>query len=450
MHDAVAAELTPATFVEIAKQRKWAVVHISLGHRAWKRGEHGHRLPEVFGKEAPLREYLDMLLDLEIPEVGWGGEDGSGFLIDSEGYILTSCGVVRQRERFKVSLLNGDEYKATLVGKDLRRHVALLKIDTDEPLPFIPLGESEALEVGEWVVALGNPLGTGEMLYTGVVSGTGRSCPAALRARRDAREYIATDAAAHPGSLGGPLLNLRGEAVGLNIGRPHRRSRGLGLAVPMDTVKAILGDLKLRGEVARGWLGVTIQPITPPLARYFHLSEEDEGVLVASVAPGSPAERAGLSREDVVVTFDGREVGEPEELSQLVADTPPGNEVTVEVIRGGERLSLAVTVGEAGGAGRPPGPATEIMGLTVIDITPQTARRLGMQEPRGVVVTAVEEGSPADRAGLREGDVIVEVNRTEVSDRETYEELLAGAEGESILFLAKRREGARFVVVQLD
>ncbi len=220
--------------------------------------------------------------------------------------------------------------------------------------------------------------------------------------------------------------------------------------MPINEVKAILEDLKLRGEVTRGWLGTTIQAITPSLAIYFRLSEDDEGVLVASVEVGSPAERAGVREGDVVVTFDGVEVDEPEDLAELVADTPPGKELTLEVIRDGERLSLTVVIGEAGGTAQPPVLTTEMIGLSVKNVTPQVARSLGMKEPRGVFVVEVERDSPADRARMRKGDVIVEVNRTEISDREEYEELLARNEGESVLFLLKRDEGSRFVALQLD
>lgn len=447
--DAEAATLTPTTFTKIVKERKWAVVHIISGSRAERLWEHGPWPPEFFGKDAPLREHLDRLLDLEIRWGDPGSEAASGFLIDSEGHILTSYGVARHGEDFKVTLLGGEVYEAILVGKDARRHVALLKIEAGKQLPFIPLGDSDLLEVGQWVMALSNPLGSGEMLFTGVINATRHPGPRTRRTEGDAREYIATDAASHPETWGCPLLNLRGEAVGLGIGGPRVRGTKAGLAVPINVVKAILDDLRLRGEVPQGWLGITIQPITPELARWFNLSEEDQRVLVASVEPGSPADLAGLASGDILVTFDGREIGEPEDLVELVADTPPGKDVIVEAIRQGERVSLTVTVGDAGRAARPRAPMTEIVGLTVRDTTQEVARRLGMLEPRGVAVVAVERDSPADRAGLREGDVIIEVNRTEVADRKAYEELLAETEGESVLLLVKRKKGARFVALQL-
>jgi len=450
VHDALGAELTPTTFIEVARERKSAVVHInnceSFSVGRWENAPWPF---ELFRKDAPLREHLDKLLELEISLKDWRSEPCSGFIIDAEGHILTSHHIASEDDRFKVSLLDGDEYEATLVGKDARRHVALLKIDADRPLPFIPLGNSDALEVGQWVVVLGNPLGSGEVLHAGIVNATARPFAAPWKGGRDDMQYIMTEAASHQAVRGGPLLNLAGEAVGLNIG-PRHRAREVGLAVPINAIKAILEELKLRGEVPTGWLGITVQELTPPLARYFQLSEEEKGVLVAGVEPGSPAEQAGLKSGDLVVTFDGEEVVEPEDLSGLVAGTPPGKQAAVEVIREGKPLSLTVTVGGAARKVPSPAPAAETIGLAVRDVSGEMARRLDMREPSGVEVTAVDEDSRAARAGLRRGDVIVEINRATVADTEAYKRLLAEATGESVLLLVKRRAWARFVVVQLD
>ncbi len=357
---------------------------------------------------------------------------GSGVIIDEEGYIVTNHHVVENADKLVVKLENEKEFEAELVGTDEKTDLAVIKIDPKgEKLKAAKLGDSDALKVGEWVIAIGNPFGLDHTVTAGIVSAKGRRLP-----RPDSSPYdnfIQTDAAINPGNSGGPLVNLRGEVVGINTAIYSRSGGniGIGFAIPANMVREIVPQLKETGHVTRGWLGVMIQPVTRDIAKALDLPEA-KGALVASVLPDSPAERAGIKRGDVIVEFDGHDVPKSEDLPSIVAGTPPGKKVEVVVIRDGKRKSIEVEIGkleETEAGGRPVKAGK--LGLVVENITPEVAKELGLgKDVKGVVVSSVRRGSPAAEAGIRPGDVIEQVGREPVTNVAEFRKRIAEHEGE--------------------
>ena len=340
---------------------------------------------------------------------------GSGFIVRSDGYILTNNHVVGGADVIKVKLYDGREFDAEIVGTDPQSDVAVVKIDAKD-LPVLRLGDSDRLEVGEWVIAIGNPFGLSETVTVGVVSAKGRN----RIGINDYEDFIQTDAAINPGNSGGPLLNIRGEVVGMNTAIYSKSGgyMGIGFAIPANMVKAVMRQLIEKGKVVRGWLGVVIQDMDEDLAKSFGL-EKAEGVLIAEVSPDSPAGRAGLKQGDIILEMDGRKVPDVGELRNRVALTPPGTKVEFLVLREGKKKRIRVKIGEK------PSETTLAMGqheilkklgMTLQDLTPDLAREFGYKEGEGVLVSEVVPGSPAARAGIRPGFLILEVNRTRVHD----------------------------------
>jgi serine protease Do len=372
---------------------------------------------------------------------------GSGFVIDTEGYILTNNHVVENAEEIVVRLDNEQEHKATLVGKDPKTDLALLKIDGVTGLTAVPLGDSDTLRVGEWVMAIGNPFGLDHSVTSGIVSAKGRFIGAG-----NYDDYIQTDAAINPGNSGGPLLNLRGEVVGINSAIFSRTGGniGIGFAIPVNLAKELVPQLREKGKVTRGWLGVLIQKVTPEIAESLGI-EQAHGALVADVVANGPAAAAGVKVGDVIVEFDGHTVGESNELPMLVARTPLEKQVKIKVLRGKETLDLDVTIAELQDeeAQLAASGDSEKLGLTVQTLTPEIAENLGVEETKGVVVSAVESGSAADEAGIRRGDVILEVNRQPVDDADAYKGALKKVEkGKNVLFLVRRGENTIFLALK--
>jgi serine protease Do len=380
---------------------------------------------------------------------------GSGFIIGTDGYIVTNHHVVDGSRSIEVQLSDGRTFQPKVIGSDPETDVALLKIEATD-LPMIPLGSSSALKVAEPVMAIGNPFGFDHTVTVGIVSGTGRFIG---QGRFD--DFIQTDAAINPGNSGGPLINTRGEAVGINsaIRSSTGGFQGIGFAIPIDLAKPILTQLRTTGKVTRGWLGVSIQPLTPELAKSFGITGT-QGALIATVTEDSPAGKAGLKEGDVIVTFDGKPVEGPRALPTLVANTPVGRGVPVGIVRDGSRQTVTVTVGNLADSrearatpgapaekGRESG-ATEKLGLALQELTPELAKQLGVQSDKGVVVTEVKPDSPAAQAGLAPGDVIREVNRTPVQGLQDVERGLARGQDPAQVLLRVEREGSqRYVVV---
>jgi serine protease Do len=366
---------------------------------------------------------------------------GTGFVISPDGYIVTNTHVIEEVDSIKVAFEDGTELEATVVGRDPTTDIALIRVESDGEFFALPLGNSESVRAGEWVVAIGNPFGLGHTVTAGIVSAKHR-----IIGQGKYDDFIQTDAAINFGNSGGPLLNLSGEVIGINTAI-NPRANTIGFAVPINMAKSILPQLRAKGHVTRGWLGVVIQRITPELSESFGL-EDEGGALVSKVMPEGPADEAGVERGDVIVEFDGQEIEDWNDLPRVVAGTPVGKKVKVVVLRDGGRKALKATVGELEEAREPvalaeKGGATEF-GLRVQDLTPDVAEQLGIDEEDGVVVTAVSPGSPAEEAGVRRGDVILEVNRTEIEDVDGLRKQLAGAD-RSALLLIRRGDATIFV-----
>jgi serine protease Do len=344
---------------------------------------------------------------------------GSGVIVSPDGYILTNNHVVGNADTIQVTLMDKRAFTAKVIGKDSKTDLALIKIDSKDPLPYATLGNSATTEVGDWVVAIGNPFGFSLTVTAGIVSAKGR----ALGGNYD--EFIQTDAAINPGNSGGPLFDVNGKVVGINTAIYSRTgtSAGIGFAIPIDLAKAVMNQLKAHGKVVRGWLGVEIQEVTPELAQSFGLSKP-EGALVANVEKDSPAAKAGIKRGDVIVKFNGHQVHEQHELPELVAETPINKKVDLEVIRGGKHVTLGVTVGqlkenEMASAGGQEQPGSG-WGLQVGEITPDIAREFNLQGDKGVVIRQVKPDSPGAEAGLEQGDVILEVNHDKITSLQDF------------------------------
>jgi serine protease Do len=411
----------------------------------------------------PFRDFFgdDMMERFFGPQGGGRGPQsqtqrslGSGFVVDKEGYILTNRHVVEGADTISVTFgVRGATYDAKLVGKDARTDVALLKIEPREALTALQLGDSDQSDVGEWVMAIGNPFGLGGNSVTvGVVSYMGRNVPLQEGTGVD---MIQTDASINPGNSGGPLLNTRGQVIGINtmiITQGVPQSAGVGFAVPINVAKEILPQLREKGRVIRGWLGVQIQALSAEAAKTYGL-QEGRGAIVLDVTPGSPAEKAGLKPDDVILGVDGKSMLDNSEISRYIASRPPDSTVKLQVFRGGSERTISVTLGtfpeqddevdesREGGAK---------LGMTLRDLTPGLAEQLELPRgTRGVVVTEVEAGGPAENATppLQRGDVIVSVNGAAVSSVGEFEAEIARAGQNGLARLRVRRGENQLIAV---
>jgi len=368
---------------------------------------------------------------------------GSGVIISADGYILTNNHVVEGAKEVLVTLADKGEFKAQVVGKDPKTDLAVLKITADKPLPAAAMGDSEQLRVGDWVIAIGNPFGLNHTVTSGIVSAKGRVIGAGPY-----DDFIQTDASINPGNSGGPLFNIKGELVGINTAIIPQ-GQGIGFAIPVNTAKPLIPQLVTRGRVIRGYLGVSIQSMTPELAEALNV-KDSKGALVADVVPGSPADKGGIKRGDIIVSYDSKAVAGSHDLPPMVAATPVGQEVTVIVLRDGKEHRLPMTVGklasDEGELEASAQPEKGKWGLKLQNLDPMIANQLRLKADKGVAVVGVEPGSPADQAGLQPGDVIVEVNHQPVSSVNEVQERLQKPENpDQVLLLVQRGEGKRFV-----
>ncbi len=443
-------------FVEVAKNQNPAVVHVShKGSKTKVRDGSGGRHENPFGfRERDRRGAPNPFGRNPFPDERRGprsrGGMGTGFLIDEAGYILTNNHVVEGADEVTVGLDNKKEYEAKVIGVDPKTDIALLKIEPEEgdpkKFPYLKMGNSDSLQVGEWVMAIGNPFGLDHTVTVGVVSAKGRNIGAGPY-----DEFIQTDASINPGNSGGPLLNIDGKVIGINtaiISGNAGGNVGIGFATPINVAKKILDDLREKGSVTRGWLGVMVQEITPELASTFGLKDND-GALVGNVLPNSPASNGGIKRGDVIVSFDNSVIKEMTNLPKLVAGVNPGTTVPVEVIRDGKNKKLNIKIAvleeenvKTASLGNP-------LGVQTQDISPKLAERLNLSDTMGVLVSDVDPESPAARSGIRRGDVILEINRKQVKNMKDYY-ALAGKKGPSdtLLMLVKRGSTSIYIAVK--
>jgi serine protease Do len=404
---------------------------------------------DLFGEEFFERFFRWRMPEGQQPQQFRQQGQGSGFLISKDGIILTNHHVVGEADRVTVVLADGREFSAKTLGTDPQSDVAVIKIE-GENLPVLPLGNSNNLDVGEWVMAIGNPFGLRHTLTVGVVSATGRSRVGIV----DFEDFIQTDAAINPGNSGGPLINLQGEAIGINTAIFSRSGgyMGIGFAIPMTMAQAIKEQLVTTGKVVRGYLGVRIQDLSQELAASFGLKDTD-GVLVAEVTKDSPAATGGIKAGDVIVAFAGTEVHDGGQLRNLVAMTQPGTTVTLQIIRDGKRQELSMQLGELPSEMTAMAPETdtkEKLGFAVQNLTAELAEQLGYETDTGVVVTRVDPNSTAFQAGIRRGMLIRQVNRQTVHNVEDFQEALGPSERtERVLLLVEDQQSTRYIALRL-
>lgn len=348
---------------------------------------------------------------------------GSGVLISPEGHLLTNEHVIADADEIQVKLNNGKSLKATIIGKDTLTDLAVLKIEADTALPHIPIGDSSTMRVGEWVIAIGNPFGLGMTVTTGVISAINRDL--SVDRNRSYKDLIQTDASINPGNSGGALINSRGELIGINTAIiPY--GQGIGFAIPVNRAKRIVGDLMAYGKVKKAFMGVTVQRITPDLAKYFEIPEE--GVLITDVARNSSAEKAQLVPGDVILEIDGKKILNTSDFQEGIDEHRVGDKASIKIFRKGKEGIAEVEFNENPASKTP-------LGVTVSKITGELVRKYDLYVDEGCVITSVAAGSSAERAGLRPGDVIHQVNRTLTLDETAFEEAMAqmAKEGRAVL-----------------
>lgn len=362
---------------------------------------------------------------------------GSGLIIRRDGLILTNHHVVENAQEITVTLNDKREYKAGVIGRDPKTDLAIIKIDAKSELPVAPLGNSDTLRVGDWVVAIGNPFGLNNTVTAGIVSAKGRVIGAGPY-----DNFIQTDAPINPGNSGGPLFNTAGEVIGINtaIFSQSGGNVGIGFAVPINLAKTLLPELESKGSITRAWLGISVQTLTPELASSLNL-EKTAGALVADVVSQGPAEKAGIKRGDVIVTYDGKKIDESSSLPALVAATPVGKTVPLEIVRNGKTQTVNVTVSklkdETVALDTPHEKSS--WGLALRELRPQERLRMGLKDREGVLIINVVPDSPAADAGVRPGDVILQVNQTSVESVEAVKNEVAKAKAKKPLLLLLRR-----------
>ena len=425
----------PPSFAAIAKKTMPAVVNIATALQRSSRSSND-----------PIEEFFSRFFGESTSRENNLRSLGSGILINKDGEILTNYHVVRYADTIKVKLADQSEHEARLVGKDERTDLALIKIrKPNGNLPFAKLGASVALEVGDWVMAIGNPFGLEHTVTAGIVSAKGRVIGAGPY-----DNFIQTDASINPGNSGGPLINSVGEVVGVNsaIFSQSGGNVGIGFAIPIELAKKVVEQLRKNGRVVRGWLGVRAQDVTPGIALSLGLPRgHTEMALVTEVTENSPAAESGVKTGDVIIKFNGKPVPKSHDFPVLIAETPPGQRITMKILRDKKEQTIAVKIGELpeDDPNQQLESRDEGVGLRVQRITPEAARRLGLASTRGVLVVEVQPDSPADVAGLEPADVIREVNQRPITNVKDFERFIRqGRRGERILLLVQRGDNAVF------
>lgn len=434
--------MVPANFADLAEKVRPGVVNLQVV-KTIKNAGFGSR---NFSGNNPFGDFFGPFSGGESAPAPKQRGVGSGFVISKQGYILTNNHVVEDADQIKVKLSNGKEYDGKVVGRDPKTDLALVKIDGASDLHPLALGNSDELKVGSWVVSVGSPFGLEQTVTAGIVSAKGR-----VIGSGPYDNFIQTDASINPGNSGGPLVNLRGEVVGINtaIFSQSGGNIGIGFAIPISMAKEVASQLQEKGHVTRGWLGVGIQEMTPDLTKSFGLTDK-KGALVSQVMPGSPAAKAGIEQGDVILEFDGKAITESKDLPQIVASTPVDKSVSVKVYRNGKTVDREVKISAmedtSEASAKPMHKKT--LGISVQNLTPELARQLRSSSDSGVVVTRVEPESPAADAGIQTGDIIREVNRNSVKDaNDLIQKIEQAKDQNNILLLVQRGQNNLFAAV---
>ena len=439
----------PANFSELAETAGPAVVNIRTvktikgGGPVFRHFQRGPRSPEE-----PFRDFFERFFGDEMQREFKQPSLGSGFIIDKEGFVVTNNHVIEDADQIKVKLNDQNEYDAEVVGRDKNTDIAVLKIKPDHDLPTLAFGDSDSLKIGQWVVAIGSPFGLERTVTAGIVSAKGR-----VIGSGPYDDFIQTDASINPGNSGGPLLNMRGEVVGINTAI-IASGQGIGFAIPVNLAVGIISQLKDKGEVVRGWLGVAIQDVNQDMADYYGL-EEQKGVLVADVFEGDPAEKAGIRPKDVIIEVDGKKVETSRQLTAMIAEIPVGEKVDIKVLRNGKPKRFNVKIAKRDDArlmsrsDSESSPQRQEFGIQVSELTEEIAQRFNITETSGVIVSDVERGSAGDRSGVQVGDIIKEIDHRVIESVQDYTSALEQAEADEPLNLFIWRKNAGFLVIKL-
>lgn len=438
-------------FVELAKKLNPTVVNIRAAKNIKPKQRQQRRQQNPFGNNL-FDDFFNRFFD-EMPQQRPRREQnlGTGFIISADGYILTNNHVVNGADEVMVKLSDGREVKGEIKGVDEKVDLALIKINDKENLPFAELGDSDALEVGEWVMAIGNPFGLSHTVTAGIVSAKGR-----VIGSGPYDDYIQTDASINPGNSGGPLFSAQGKVIGINTAIIAGGGGGIGFAIPVSMAKTVVTQLRDSGKVTRGYLGVRFQPLTADLAKSFGLDSE-RGALIANVEKDTPAERAGLKAGDVILEFDGRAINEGNELPRYVAATPIDKKVKLVIFRDGRKQDVTLVVGTLKDGAKDSATSgnnseSDRVGITVEELRKETADRLGIRDARGLVVTEVKPGSSAEEAGVSPGSIVIEINGQRPETLSAFNSIIAKfKKGDFVRLLLRRPDGSvHYVAVKVE
>ncbi len=465
------ARQAPTSFADLAERLSPAVVNISTTQkvRQGARQQQQQRQMPQFPPGSPFEEFFKDFFDRQRPNNGQNGQGspsrrvtslGSGFIIDPSGIVITNNHVIAEADEITVVMSDETRLKAEVIGRDKKTDIAVLKIESEVPLPSVGFGSSRRARVGDWVLAIGNPFGLGGSVTAGIISARARNINSGPY-----DDFIQTDASINRGNSGGPLFNLDGEVIGINtaIFSPSGGSVGIGFAVPSDMAMAVIKDLREFGRTRRGWLGVRIQPVSDEIAESLGLGKA-RGALIAGVFDEGPAKDAGIEAGDVILSFDNKEVADARALQRIVAETEINKEIEATVWRKGEEVNLGVTVGEmdeentvvasTGSQSTKPSKTVDALGMTLSKLTDELRQRFEVSEnAKGVVVTGVADESAAAKKGIRPGDIIVEVGQEEVSSPDQIVnkvQQVRDTNRKSVLILLQRAEDLRFVALRLN
>ncbi len=441
--------LAPVTFSQLAQDARPGVVNIRTvktikgGGRVFR-----HFFGKPFGGERnPFEDFFGPHQQNPHQKDFKQRSLGSGFIIDKQGYIVTNNHVIENADQIKVKLSNDKEFDAELIGRDPKTDLALIKIEGANGLSPLSLGDSDNLEVGRWVVAIGSPFGLEQTVTAGIVSAKGR-----IIGSGPYDDFVQTDASINPGNSGGPLINMDGEVVGINTAI-IASGQGIGFAIPINLAKGIIDQLKNKGEVTRGWLGVGIQDLTPELAEYYGIKTK-KGVFVTQVFEGDPADKAGIKVNDIIIKIDDNKVSTGRELSSIIANTSVGKKTKITLVRDGKTKKLTVTLAKRDDEDQRVDKDSydgDEVGIKVTDLTSDIAKRFGIDPgENGVLVADIKAGSLAENVDIRPGDIIKEINRERISDSSDFEKVMKSNKSSKTLnFLIKRRN-AGFIVIRIE
>jgi len=437
----------PGNFSKLAEMAGPAVVNIRTvktikgGGPVFRQFQRGPR-----GRENPMDDFFERFFGENVPREFKQPSLGSGFIIDKKGYVVTNNHVIEDADQIKVKVADDMEFDAEVVGRDPNTDLALLKIESEKDLPVLTMGNSDELKIGQWVVAIGSPFGLERTVTAGIVSAKGR-----VIGSGPYDDFIQTDASINPGNSGGPLLNMKGEVVGINTAI-IASGTGIGFAIPVNLAEGIIAQLKSEGEVTRGWLGVAIQDLTQEMAEYYGLKDR-KGVLVADVFKGDPADKAGIQAKDIIIEVNDEMIETSRQLTAMIASLKVGETAKVEVFRNGKRKTFSVELAKRSdenlaGRGVPQKREEEELGIRVTDLTSEMAQRFNLGETTGVVVVGVESGSKGSEAGVQVGDIIKEINHQAIETGKDYTASMQKIKtGESVnLFIWRKNAG--FLVIK--